>query len=136
LGNANKLLNRLLYHTLVTIGAKLHKFDGGGLRNAIPRESEAVITVPKERIREFKQEFNTLKNQITKEYNALEPHINLSIMETDVPAYVMDDNSFTRLTKALYAAHNGVYRMSPDIPDLVETSNNIARVLTENKSFQ
>jgi dipeptidase D len=44
--NANKLMNRLFYAGLKAVDLQLSTVDGGSLRNAIPRESKAVVSVP------------------------------------------------------------------------------------------
>ena len=131
LGNANKLMNRLLYEGSVH-GSRIASIDGGGLRNAIPRESFAVVVVPQENEESFLQVIEALGNAIKKEYATLESELAITVQEIATPEKVMDASVQDGLLKAVYAAHNGVYRMSPDIPDLVETSNNIARVAVAN----
>lgn len=131
LGNANKLMNRLLYNGFENYGLRIASIDGGSLRNAIPRESTAIIVVDKVHQEAFELEFNILSATIQKEYVSLEPELEISNTPFDTPAKVMDLGVQEGLTKALYAALNGVYRMSPDISDLVETSNNIARVIAK-----
>jgi dipeptidase D len=72
-----------------------------------------------------------LSKTIKKEYKTMEPDLKMVFNETDLPKSVMPYEAQAQLLKALYAAHNGVYRMSADIKDLVETSNNIARVIVK-----
>jgi len=129
LGNANKLMNRLLFNGFENFGLRICSIDGGSLRNAIPRESNALIVVDQVHQEAFELEFGIVRNAITKEYATLEPELAILIEQSELPAKVMDLGVQEGLTKALYAALNGVYRMSPDIADLVETSNNIARVV-------
>ncbi|MFC4636556.1 aminoacyl-histidine dipeptidase [Dokdonia ponticola] len=131
LGNANKLMNRLLYNGFENFGLQIARIDGGSLRNAIPRESVAVIVVDTVQKAAFEFEFDALSNNIQKEFETLEPGLEMVLSQTELPAKVMELGVQEGLTKALYAAHNGVYRMSPDIKDLVETSNNIARVVVK-----
>lgn len=131
LGNANKLMNRLLYNGFENFGLQIARIDGGSLRNAIPRESFAVIVVDTVQQEAFEFEFETLSNTIQKEFETLEPGLEIILSQIDLPSKVMELGVQEGLTKALYAAHNGVYRMSPDIQDLVETSNNIARVVVK-----
>ncbi|MEP0262386.1 aminoacyl-histidine dipeptidase [Dokdonia sp.] len=136
LGNANKLMNRLLYNGFENFGLRIAQIDGGSLRNAIPRESFATIVVDKVHQESFEFEFGTLVKAIKNEYATLESDLEIILEETKTPEKVMDLGVQEGLTKALYAAHNGVYRMSPDIENLVETSNNIARVLVQNGAIK
>lgn len=128
LGNANKLMNRLLYATKDSM--KLAKLAGGSLRNAIPRESVAEVMVASED--DFLKNFKAMKNAIAMEFKSLEPNLSITAEKT-ATAYdkVMADIDQIKFLNAMNAAHNGVYRMSPDIEDLVETSNNIAKVSVE-----
>ena len=131
LGNANKLMNRLLYNGFENFGLRISQIDGGSLRNAIPRESFATIVVDKIQQNAFEFEFDALANTIKKEFESLEGSLEIILSQIELPENVLELGVQEGLTKALYAAHNGVYRMSPDIEDLVETSNNIARVLVK-----
>lgn len=136
LGNANKLMNRVLFETSSKTGLQLAEIDGGGLRNAIPRESHAIVALPKAELDTFTEAFNATKTAITNEYKSLEPKLNISFETIDTPQKAMDNDTQSKLLKTLYVTHNGVYRMSPDIEDLVETSNNIARVLVKDGEVQ
>jgi len=129
LGNANKMMNRLLYGGFENYGLRIASVDGGSLRNAIPRESFAVIAVDAVQKEAFEFEFDALVKTIQKEYASLEADLDISITPVDTPSQVIGLGVQEGMTRALYAAHNGVYRMSPDIADLVETSNNVARVI-------
>ena len=128
-GNANKLMNRMLFDGFSNYGMRIASIDGGSLRNAIPRESFAIVAVDKVQQEAFEFEFKALADTIKKEFATLEKDLEIVLEAIDVPARVMELGVQEGLTKALYAAHNGVYRMSPDIADLVETSNNVARVI-------
>ena len=131
LGNANKIMNRLLY-TASSVGARISEIDGGGLRNAIPRESEAVVVVTSEDKAAFEATVKDIVSSIKTEFSSVEPNLNISYHEASVPSEVMEAQAQDALLKAIYAAHNGVYRMSPDMEGLVEASNNVARVLVKN----
>ncbi len=128
LGNANKIMNRLLYHCFRPFGMRISEIEGGGLRNAIPRESTAWIVVEDDHADEFRAEFDKRAAEIKSEFRSLEPELIIEITRIVPKEKVMTVSTQEGLIKALYAAHNGVFRMSPDIPDLVETSNNLARV--------
>ena len=131
LGNAKKIMNRLLYGAMKGFGLRLSEIQGGGLRNAIPRESQAIVTVEKGYSEAFFKQTNALANDIKSELKTMEPDLKISIEETALPKTVVELEAQQQLLKALYAALNGVYRMSPDIYGLVETSNNIAKVLVK-----
>lgn len=124
LGNANVILGRFLY--LDVDDMQLISIDGGGLRNAIPREARAGFYCGN--FEAYKVNFESLKAQIMEEFASLEPglSIELSPLQTDQQALSQEDSA--KIIYALKSIHNGVYRMSPDIEGLVETSNNIARV--------
>jgi len=135
LGNANKMMNRLLYavNDIMNI-AELH---GGSLRNAIPRESVATVVVKSENVKAFHSLFDKIISALKAEYKFLEPNLSISVVKSnDLPDKLMDSKDQTAFLNGLYAAHNGVYRMSPVIEDLVEASNNIAKVLVENGSIK
>ncbi len=129
LGNANKLMNRLLFDGFEKYGLRISEIDGGSLRNAIPRESNAIIVIDKIHETVFVSEMKAQANAIKTEYKTMEPDLVIEISKIETPSKIMDLGVQEGLTRALYAALNGVYRMSPDIPELVETSNNIARVI-------
>lgn len=128
LGNANKLMNRLLHG--ISQKAYLSEIDGGGLRNAIPREAKANVVVTRDEEKAFLAALEAEKENIIAEYKSLDPNIEIQIEKTNKAANkVLATKDFTELTRALYAVHNGVFRMSPDVADLVETSGNLARVV-------
>jgi dipeptidase D len=129
LGNANKIMNRLLFETYEEFDLRVSEIDGGSLRNAIPRESVAIIALPKAKVDEFFIDIEKTINDIRAEYHTMEPNLDITINKTELPETVMEVDAQLAIINALYTAHNGVYRMSADMADLVETSNNIARVL-------
>jgi len=129
LGNANKIMNRLLYSVINAI--QISEIDGGGLRNAIPRESISVVVSDRNNDRFI--EFTLLEEieNIKKEFKTTEPNLDITFSSTEMPLKMVERDFGRTFIKAIYAAHNGVFRMSADIPDLVETSNNVARVLVK-----
>jgi dipeptidase D len=136
LGNANKLMNRILFDGFTNYGLRISSIHGGSLRNAIPRESFAIVIIDKATKEAFESEMDQKIAAITSEYLSLEPNMIISISETKTPDMVMELGIQEGITKAIYAALNGVYRMSPDVENLVETSNNIAKVTIENGSLK
>lgn len=133
LGNANKLMNRVLFATNNFM--QIAKLEGGSLRNAIPRESVAEVMVTSEEA--FNSAFEKIKKDILTEYKSLEENLTITAEKTnDANLKTMAGADQTKFLNAMNAAHNGVYRMSPDIEDLVETSNNIAKVTVENGTIK
>ncbi|WP_034920552.1 aminoacyl-histidine dipeptidase [Gillisia sp. CAL575] len=128
LGNANKLMNRLLYNASENFGIRIAEIQGGGLRNAIPRESEAVVLIDDFQIKAFESELMEDFEAIKIEFAKLEPKMKLELVKVETPTKVMDSDTQETILKAIYALHNGVFRMSPEIEGLVETSNNLAKV--------
>ncbi|MEL0175022.1 MAG: beta-Ala-His dipeptidase, partial [Cryomorphaceae bacterium] len=127
LGNANKLMNRVLDRLGETV--RLASLDGGGLRNAIPRESIAVVVVPNAEIDAFENILGEVGAELIAEHGTTDPNLELAWEEIDDPLEVVSEEFQSALVTALYANPNGIYRMSPDIEGLVQTSNNTARVL-------
>jgi dipeptidase D len=124
-GNANKMMNRLLFNLPVCIAT----IQGGSLRNAIPRESVATIAVQSDKQQAFDDTFDVLVKTIKEEFATVEPNLEVVLEKIVSPKKVMNKKAQEQLLRAVYAAWNGVYRMSPDVPELVETSNNVARVI-------
>ncbi|CDF79745.1 aminoacyl-histidine dipeptidase [Formosa agariphila KMM 3901] len=131
LGNSNKILNRLLFDGFENFGLRISEIDGGSLRNAIPRESKAIVAVDAIHQEAFELEMKLQGATIQEELKTMEPDLKVTVEAVELPETIMNLGVQEGLTRALYAAHNGVYRMSADIPELVETSNNIARVLVK-----
>ncbi|WP_203255705.1 aminoacyl-histidine dipeptidase [Hyunsoonleella ulvae] len=131
LGNANKIMNRLLFDGFEKFGLRISEIDGGSLRNAIPRESRAVVAIDAVHEDDFIAQLKALSTTIKTEYKTMEPDLVIKITKCDTPKHIIDLGVQEGFTRAMYAALNGVYRMSADIPELVETSNNIARVIVK-----
>lgn len=126
LGNANKMMNRLMAATKNEIS--IAEVTGGSLRNAIPRESSVVVVVETAAISAFVSNMEAQQFKLIEEYKLLEPDLTIETEKVTAPAKVMSKTDQTKFINAVYAAHNGVFRMSPAIEDLVETSNNIAKI--------
>ena len=131
LGNANKIMNRLLYKGFELFGLAVSEINGGSLRNAIPRESESIITLPKNKINDFNTAFEQIIKDIKFELKTTEPTLQIGLQEAPLPNLIMNSVSQIQLINAIYSVSNGVYRMSADIDNLVETSNNLARVIVK-----
>lgn len=135
LGNANKIMNRLLFDSFENFGLQIAEINGGSLRNAIPRESVAQVIISEIFDEAFVFDMLEVINDIKTEYKTTEPNLNITIEKGGMPVKVMELGVQEGLIRALYAALNGVYRMSADMADLVETSNNIARVIVKDGSI-
>lgn len=129
LGNANKIMNRLLFGSFENFGLQISEINGGSLRNAIPRESVAKVIIAQMYDEAFVFDMQEIINDIKSEFKTTEPNLTIEIVKSDLPAKVMVVPAQEGILRSIYAAHNGVYRMSADMADLVETSNNIAKVV-------
>ena len=134
-GNSNKVLNRFLWHSAKKHGLRLASIDGGSLRNAIPRESFAIITVPTEKKELLIKCLDGYSVKVKKELSAVEPDMKLEAIPVDLPAFLIDETTQNNLFNALYCCPNGVIRMSNEMQGLVETSTNLAIVKSENKEI-
>ena len=129
LGNANKIMNRLLFDGFENFGLQIAEINGGSLRNAIPRESQAKVIIAEMFDEAYIFDMQEIINDIKAEYKTTEPNLTIEIVKCDLPKKVMDLGVQEGIIRSLYAAHNGVYKMSADMVNLVETSNNVARVI-------
>ncbi|MXS70685.1 beta-Ala-His dipeptidase [Flavobacteriaceae bacterium W22] len=130
-GNSNIILGRFLYEGLNNQKIQLISIDGGSLRNAIPREAFAVISV--RNANEFiENTTNGLKKEILEEFASVEPGLQINIEHTSNTEKALSEADSKKIILTLKSLHNGVYRMSPDVADLVEASNNVARVDLKN----
>jgi len=126
-GNSNVILGRILYKGLTNQNIQLISIDGGGLRNAIPREAFAIVSV--RHANEFIEEVTTnLKKEILEEFASVEPNLHINLENSTSSEKALSEEDSKKIILVLKSLHNGVYRMSPDVKDLVESSNNIARV--------
>lgn len=131
LGNANKIMNRLLFETQDYL--RVSEINGGGLRNAIPRESFAKIAVYGAKQNAFLKKIAKISKDIKAELKTVDPLLNIEIKELKTSSGVMTTISQMTLLNTIYAIHHGVYRMSNDMENLVETSNNLAQVLVKDE---
>lgn len=131
-GNANKLMNRLIAEGQ-SYGIQIAEVNGGSLRNAIPRESFATVIVRNE---EYLDAFDLAKEEICEEFEISDANLTITIEPCDLPKGVMSLTDTNKMIQAIYAVHNGVYRMSMAIDGLVETSSSLARVIVKDGSFK
>ncbi len=126
--NANKLIARFLYECSCSHEVAVSEFNGGNLRNAIPREAHAIFGIHNDKKDEVKARMARFTAEIKNEYAGVEPSINLVLADVERPEYCIDSTTSAALVRALYSAPHGVYSMSRDIAGLVETSTNLAAV--------
>ena len=129
--NANKLLFRFLKDAVANYEARLAYVEGGSLRNAIPREAAAVITIPAEGVDEIMDLVAEYENLFVAEYDGVEDNIQLTATEVECPATELPEDVQDFLIHAITTCPHGVYRVIPEMPDVVETSNNLAMLITE-----
>jgi dipeptidase D len=134
--NANKLMNRLLWGAAGQFGLRVAEIDGGGLRNAIPRESVAIVAVASEQASEFETWIANQAAAIQAEYTTTDPGAEIvcqtaPLPDAPKPLALVPAPLQRLLLGTIYACHNGIARLSPEIAELVQTSNNLARVLVK-----
>jgi dipeptidase D len=134
-GNANKLMNRILYQGISLFPIQITSIDGGSLRNAIPRESTAIVSVEKEKQKAFENFLADKSAKLKFEYQSIETELKIDwkIVETETDAVGEEDA--LKILNTIYACPNGVFRMSPDIAGLVEASNSLARIIVKDGKF-
>lgn len=127
-GNSVKILNRFLWTVSRRTRISLASFTGGNLRNAIPREASAVITINRTLTQKFTDEFNQFKIAVKNELSHAEPGLKIELKTTEIPIFVLKRKYHRRLFNMLYGCPHGVIGMSKTLNDLVETSTNLASV--------
>lgn len=130
-GNACKLMVRFLKHAVVSYEARLASLNGGSLRNAIPREASAVITVPAEVVDDLLDEVSYYNDLYRYELRVSDPGVSFTGAVCTMPEQLLPEEIQDDLLNSLEAIHNGVYRMCPELPGVVETSSNLAAVHTQ-----
>ncbi|MGB5404162.1 MAG: aminoacyl-histidine dipeptidase [Robiginitalea sp.] len=128
LGNANLLLGRMLLACRKVAPVSLAAMDGGGLRNAIPREAHALLAIPSDKWDMALRALEIEKSAVLEEYREKEPDLRITAEPAARPEKTMDTRTTTSFLNCLYSLYNGVYAMSSEFPTLVESSNNVARV--------
>jgi len=135
-GNANKLMNRFLWNAARTCGLRLSSINGGNMRNAIPREAFAVVTVPSDKIDEFNKAIAEFLATISVELAGVESGVSFTASPVECPATVMSIKSQGDLLNLIYAIPNGAIRMIADKPEVVETSTNLSIVKSNGKEVE
>lgn len=135
-GNAIKLMTRLLHELNYTFGIRLVSINGGSKHNAIPRECFSILRVPKKFVAEALAYVERYNNIVKAELSSVEPNLSVVAAEVKSKSKVIDKTTAKNLIDSLYAVPNGVIKMSADIQGLVETSTNLAVVVTKGKTVE
>lgn len=130
--NAIKLLFRFLKDAVANYEARLAYVEGGSLRNAIPREASAIITIPADGLDEMKQLVADYEDLFIREFDGVEDNISFTAEDVECPKTELPEDTQDFLIHAITLCPHGVYRMIPEMPDIVETSNNLAMIGMEN----
>ena len=126
--NANKLLFRFLKFAVTDYEARLASVNGGSLRNAIPREASAIVTVPGDVLDEFLAEVADFEESFVNEFRTTEGNIKFEAKIVDMPSYLIPQEIQDDVINSIVGCFNGYVRMFPDMPSVVETSSNLAIV--------
>ncbi|OIO99483.1 MAG: cytosol nonspecific dipeptidase [Bacteroidetes bacterium CG2_30_32_10] len=135
-GNSNKIMIRLLWLARKKMKLQLASIEGGNLRNAIPRETFATIVIPATEEKAFNNFIKEYSNYIKDQYLSADPDLNIVVTKTNLPTTTIDETTANNLINAVYGCPNGVIGMSVDIPELVETSSNLAVVKSEKGNIE
>ena len=134
-GNANKLMTRIIRHLLDNQSVRLASFDGGSLRNAIPREAKATVAISSKDFSNIENQVNQIIEEIKIEFKSIEPALVIEFTESDFDGKVATEKETIKIINSLFSVVNGVYRMSPDIEGLVEASSSLARVIVNQGQY-
>ncbi|MBO5703435.1 MAG: aminoacyl-histidine dipeptidase [Bacteroidaceae bacterium] len=127
-GNANKMMARLVQDAIANFEARLASWQGGNMRNAIPRDCDVVLTIPAENVEALKEVVDEWRETFKGEYGFVEKALTLDIADAALPSALVPEEIQDNLVNALCACHNGVMRFIPEVPSIVETSSNLAIV--------
>jgi dipeptidase D len=134
-GNANLLMNRFIYEATERFYVRISELEGGSLRNAIPRESKAILALPKTEIEPFKIFFNEMVKVIKDEYALSEPDLTFTFKEVVALENMLETEDQKKILATIYSTPNAVWKMSDKIEGLVETSSSLAKVIIKNGTF-
>lgn len=134
--NANKLMFRFLKEAVCDYGARLSSVEGGTLRNAIPREAFAVITIPGDNTEALWELVADYRDMFNEEYRAIENVISFTAEPVDLPATLIPEEIQDDLINAVEGCQNGVISMLAEFPDTVESSSNLAVVKSSDERIE
>ncbi|MFH0762260.1 MAG: beta-Ala-His dipeptidase, partial [Bacteroidota bacterium] len=125
-GNSVKIMNRILWNLSNEYNISLSNFDGGNLRNAIPREAFATIVLEKSSAGKIKSWIEDFQSTMVEEFRDIEKELKITVKDADLPRFVMDRDNQTRFLNSLTCCPHGAISWSKEMDDLVETSTNLA----------
>lgn len=134
--NAIKLLFRFLKDAVANFEARLACVEGGNMRNSIPREASAVITIPEESYQDVQDLVDRYEDLWLREYDGVETDLHFTAEEVECPKMEMPEDVQDFLIHAITLCPHGVYRVIPEMPDIVETSNNLAIIETKENTVK
>jgi dipeptidase D len=133
--NANKILFRFMMQAESDLKIRLSEASGGDLRNAIPRESHAVVIVPEGSAASFEKMVASYEDIYRNEFAETEPDLSFTCEKVDLPSKVVPEIDQYQFIRAIFSCPNGVQRMSSSMAGLVETSNNLAIAKVKDGEF-
>jgi len=134
--NSIKVLNRVLFELNKGFEIKIHSINGGSLTNAIPRECRAIIALKASKTKDFEKALARWNDQIKKENSFSDPTLNIAATVVENQSTVLTEGFQKQLIASLYTCPNGIYRMTPALNNLVQTSNNLAKITVENGVYK
>lgn len=129
--NANKEMVRFVRKAITELDARLACWQGGNMRNAIPFKAEVVLALPQNNVSALKELVAKQKELIEDEFKGIESNVEFFVEDVEKPQTLVPEEIQDNLIDAIYACHNGVLRMIPSYPDVVETSSNLAIINIE-----
>ncbi|UKN02430.1 aminoacyl-histidine dipeptidase [Paracrocinitomix mangrovi] len=135
-GNANLLMNRIIYEMMQDADVRICELDGGSLRNAIPRESFGVVAIKSNKQQYAIDTFKGVLSQIKDEYREVEPDMVANLTSCDYTGKMVSKHDMDAIVAAIYTTPNAVWKMSFNIPGLVETSSSLAKVIIKDGAFK
>ncbi|MFU8844489.1 MAG: aminoacyl-histidine dipeptidase [Bacteroidales bacterium] len=135
-GNACLIMNETLQHAAHQFGLRLASIDAGSLRNAIPREAFAIVGVQESKVDDFLNFLPNTEREVQKRLVAIDPGVSINAETTSMPESLIDENTAQRFYTSVSACPNGVLARDKDMPDVVETSSNLAIIKSENKAIK
>ena len=136
LRNANKLLFRFIREQKKSMDILLCSVDGGGLRNAIPREATATLMVRTKDLEQLTKELKAYEKVVKAEFAGIEDAVSIKLTETEAPETMIAKEVAENLIRAVVGCPNGVQKMSVSMPGLVQTSSNLSRVVSDGKTVK
>ena len=134
--NANKLMNRFLKDVVANYEGRIASIQGGSLRNAIPRESFVVLTIPEQLSDDLIDLVNEYESLFREDFAGIEENISFKAERTDMPGTLLPEEVQDDIINAVEGCPNGVISFLADFPGVVESSLNLALVESTDDSVE